>query len=222
MTSNYHFVITLSSREDWRWLANQRSMCKMRISLCLCHSLHSSSQWLELNPLSVCFVSVSEEVHLLLKQYHLKPGGQRGARQSYSASADNAVCPCAVHTYAYHTHICFCQLIITNCSSLQALAKWPRLSGLVGQEFPLSQTRVHKQIHTTNLAKVFTCEHLCVCLHMHVLSVCMLSPPPCINHCPPSNEGERTGSLKHLIPTPIELRGRMGARQREREKNPLR
>jgi len=44
----------------------------------------------------------------------------------------------------------------------------------------------------------------CLCLPVHILSACMLSVPPCISHCPPPNDGERTDSLKHLILPPTE------------------
>lgn len=44
----------------------------------------------------------------------------------------------------------------------------------------------------------------------------MLSPPPCINHCPPSNEDERTDSLKHLILPQIEPSEGIGAGGREK------
>ncbi len=71
----------------------------------------------------------------------------------------------------------------------------------------------------TNLVKVLIV-HIRVCVLVyacaHSLSVCMLSPPPCINHCPPSNEDERTDSLKHLILSRIEPSEGMGARGREK------
>lgn len=79
----------------------------------------------------------------------------------------------------------------------------------------VSQTHTH----ATNLVKVLIV-HICVCGLVFAcadsLSVCMLSPPPCINHCPPSNEDERTDSLKHLILPQIEPSEGMGARGREK------
>lgn len=48
------------------------------------------------------------------------------------------------------------------------------------------------------------------------LSVCSLSPLPCINQCPPSNEDERTDSLNHLVLQTIEPSEGMTAGGREK------
>lgn len=72
----------------------------------------------------------------LLKWYHPKPVW----------GLDKAILPpqavlfTYVHTHTHiHTHshtVLVCQLIITNCSSHQGLAKWPSLSDAVKQAFP--------------------------------------------------------------------------------------
>lgn len=65
-------------------------------------------------------------------------------------------------------------------------------------------TKVSQTVtHTINLVMVLFV-HICVFACARSVWVCMLSPPPCINHCPPSNEDERTDSLKHLILPAIE------------------
>ena len=119
-----------------------------------------------------------------------------------------------VHT-RIHTHICVCQLIITNCSSHQALAKWPSLSDVARQPFP----QTHTCTRATNLVKVLT--HVRVFACAHSLPVCALSPPPYINYCPPSNEDQRTDSLKHLI-LPRREPGWSNGCWREREGKTLR
>lgn len=140
-------------------------------------------------------------------------GAQRGT--------DKAILPpqALLFTYVHariHTHICVCQLIITNCSSHQALAKWPSLSDVVRQAFPL---KYHKHTRKQIWSRCWLCTFACVLVFAcaHSLSVCMLASPPCINHCPPSNEDERTDSLKHLILPRIEPSEGMGARGRERK-----
>lgn len=131
----------------------------------------------------------------------------KGARQSCSAFTDAAVCLYAhAHTLAYtHSHmflpIDHYQLVFP--SGPGKVARSLRCSE-AGISTEVSQTHAHTDTYTANLVKVG--------LHMYILS-----PPSCINHCPPSNEGERTDSLKHLIPPPKEPSE--GLRARGREKN---
>lgn len=64
-------------------------------------------------------------------------------------------------------------------------------------EAGISTDVLQTRTHTASLVKVLI--HACVFVCAHIFPVCILSPPSCINHCPPSNGDKRTDSLKHLI-----------------------
>ena len=126
-------------------------------------------------------------VHFLLRWYHSKPGARRGTDKSLLPPWTVLFTYVHTHTPTHtYTDICFCQLIITNCSSRQTLAKWPSLTGLVRQTFPLKyQTHTHRHTHTHN--KSGHCVHRArfrVCLHVHILrSACShLLPASIIVH----------------------------------------
>lgn len=116
---------------------------------------------------SVICVTEGGGAHSLLKWDHPEPvWSPKGARQSYSASTGIAVYLC-IHTRV-HTHICVCQLIITNCSSHQALAKWQSLSDVLRPAFLQTHT------HAASLVKVLIvhlCVHACVCMCTQSLSL---------------------------------------------------